>query len=243
MEINRSACYSLPFMVDTSNDNRDNVPERIKRLLWIFKKKNWRERPFLTALLTFLEFFALVAIVLVPYKAWEDYCHSSVTKPPAILSWHEVVGSCQDQDVEAFLKQICDELPGGATDPLDRNENRALMLRSSLKALRENGPKRYEDYFVFYSSPIGGNLVTLEISVNKSVEAVVGVRLFEKIDSQIVPTNPVLKISKRLSFSRSLNHVERALVYIFPLTAQAAQVLKQKEFTENIISVLQRRPL
>ena len=148
--------------------------------------------------------------------------------------------------VPPFLKSVRDELPGGASDPLDRPENRGLALRRDLDRLRESAlePPGY-DYVLYYSSSLEGNLDTLSIGIAPDLTALVGVRLFSKEgdeeDSQIVPCDVLREIAKSLSFSRNtLQGIERTLVFLFPLNASSARLLAEREFTKNVIIEIRR---
>ena len=212
------------------------LPQIVALLFWILDKNNWRTRPVVT---TFVALVQLATILLVfseiakIWKSWRAYDANHL--PPASVTWHRISGVSEScDDYEAFLTQVCEELPGGAEDPLDRIGNSAMQLRSQLEGMRGSELRRYADYFVFYSSPIGGGLLGIAITVNDDINAVVGVRLFEIRDSQIVALGPVQTISNDLVFSDdNLRSVDRVLVFIFPLTADAAEVIQTRGLTEN----------
>ena len=57
--------------------------------------------------------------------------------------------------------------------------------------------------------------------------------MFKKNGAQITSTEPIIEISKTLKFSTSsLTGIERVLVFVFPLNAKAAGVLREYEFAD-----------
>jgi len=153
------------------------------------------------------------------------------------VTWRLLAAS---EPVPPFLKSVRDELPDGASDPLNRPENRGLALRQELDRLRESALERPGyDYVLYYSSSLQGNLDTLSIGIAADVRARMGVRLFSKEgheeDSQIVPCDVLREIDTSFSFSRStLKGIERALVFLFPLNASSARLLAEREYTKNM---------
>ena len=224
----------MVLTVASSNDeSSDELPPEAKRIQWFFKKTSWKNHPFLASV-TALIMVILVAGFVVGVVAGVTTIlesNESIDVPAGSdrVSWLRLPPSCETTEV--FLEQVKDELSCGVIHPLNHPGNEALKLQQSLESMRSG--RSYADYLIFYSSPLGGNRQEMHIAINEDVEAVVGVRLFEKVDSQIVAKKPLREISRTLSFSESnLAGIERVLIFVFPLSAGAAKDVKEKEFIE-----------
>ncbi len=220
----------------SSNDS----PAIVKQVLWIIKRPTWQETPILASFIAVIMLGSAAGTVLGIVVGILSLFSTSPSPPSntevsagSAVTWHRESGSksgpCEVS--QPFLEQIRDELHCGGNDPLNRIENEGLRLREILRNERGEEKRTYPDYFVFYSSPLGGNRNQMDIALSEEVEAMIGVRTFEKKDAQIVATMPIRKLSRAQSFPRdSLVGIERVVVFVFPINATGSRVVSENEF-------------
>ena len=207
-------------------------------ILWIFGKETWRKYPVLASVLVVCMIVTVAALVLEIVVGINSLVSNSTQATvngecavPSTVTWHPESKSCDI--TESFLQQIKNELNCGGIDPLGHTENKALQLRATLQKMRGTAERRYADYFVFYSSPLGGTQDRMSVEIDGDVNAVAGVRIFERMGTQIVATKPVLELSKTLIISTDgAAGIERVVVFVFPLDTEASEFVKKNPLSK-----------
>lgn len=223
-------------MTESKLGNSGDLPAIVRGILWIFNRATWRNHT-VKALLVSIVYMVAVAGVVIEVAVGIDALFFGTKQAPATVettvpdsvTWHRAVESCKI--AEPFLQQIKRELSCGDIDPLSHGENEARGLRATLEELRGEAERRYADYLVFYSSPLGGTQRNMKIVINRDVEAVAGFRIFELMGTQVVAAAPVLDVSNTLEFStQGVAGIERVVVFVFPLDIEASEIVKHNPF-------------